>query len=101
MISADGQESGHASRGKRDFTSMSNVLEPFDSGSPLTEATGNASPKSHYLGRAHRDGGAAHFDGRREQSGTSVDPTPTASINGYASSASNASERGVEAGRCW
>lgn len=101
----------HASdSNKHGFTSMANVLEPFDSGSPLTEATGNASPHSHSHSHSHSNGqghgyaasGSMHADTKRGSSDPPIDPHLGAGCNGYATgSSSTVGLHGGQGGRRW
>lgn len=61
---------------KHGLSSMSSVMEPFDTGSPLTEATGNASPRSHSNrdGNGYAVGGSMHAEVHREPSNPPIDP---------------------------
>ncbi|TKY85664.1 hypothetical protein EX895_005204 [Sporisorium graminicola] len=95
--------------GKQGFTSMSSVMEPFDTGSPLTEATGAASPRSHSHGQAYPQAvgggaGSKQVDTSREASvDPTIDPHLAGADKGYVSSTSTASLHGGKghAGRRW
>ncbi|GAC94077.1 C2H2 type zinc finger containing protein [Pseudozyma hubeiensis SY62] len=93
----------YGTEAKHGFTSMSSVLGPFDSNSPLTEATGNASPHSYGngQGRGYAVNAPLHVQAHRASSGPPIDPHLAASNNGYATDSSAASLPGASGFRRW
>lgn len=102
---SNGQHSSYAGEGKPVFTSMLSVLEPLDTGSPLTEATGNASPQSHAFGGCGSGSGreSMHPEAKEERSDPLIDPHLIGgNASGYSSSSSPAgSARGGQSDRRW
>ncbi|KAJ9479222.1 Zinc finger protein MSN2 [Pseudozyma hubeiensis] len=93
----------YGTEAKHGFTSMSSVLGPFDSNSPLTEATGNASPHSYGNGQArgYAVNAPLHSQAHRASSGPPIDPHLAASNNGYATDSSAASLPAASGFRRW
>ena len=100
------QSSSYNEKSKPGSTSMSSLAEPFDTGSPLTEVTGNASPSSH--SQSHAYGGEAssgtksHGTAKQETSADAIiDPHLASDKSGYVSSSSTASLHGGRSDRRW
>ena len=95
------QSSAYASEGKQGFGTMLNASEAFDTGSPLTEATGNASPQSHAYGGNGVGHDSMRSEGKEGKGEALIDPHLVGGGNGYTSSSSTASGHGGQASRRW
>lgn len=84
----------YASEGKAGFTSLLNASEPLDTGSPLTEATGYASPHSHAYGSSTNGRVSTKVESKQEAAGAPIDAHMVGASNGYSSSSSTASMHG-------
>ncbi|SPO25581.1 related to b-induced zinc finger protein [Ustilago trichophora] len=100
--SSSQHSASYAPESKPGFGSMVNASEPFDTGSPLTEATGNASPQSHVFGGSGGGRDSMHPEAKEEPSDPLLDPHLAGGNNGgYSSSSSTASAHGGQNSRRW
>ncbi|SOV04081.1 b-induced zinc finger protein [Ustilago sp. UG-2017a] len=103
--STNHHSSSYATESKTSLVPMPNASETFDTGSPLTEVTGNASPRSHAYGSGI--GSADRVSMRRETTRRELDEKHVDGHlsdggNGYASSTSTVGgDRGLSSRRSW